>query len=47
MDITTREMAEKEIKNLNNTDSQLDLRDINRTHHSRIYTLLQSTQNIP
>ena len=41
MDITTREMAEKEIKNLNNADSQQDVTDIHRTHHSRIHTLLK------
>lgn len=42
MDIT-REMAKKEIKNLNNADSQQDLTDINRIHHSRIHTLLKCT----
>ena len=47
MDITTREMAEKEIKNLNNADSQQDVTDIHRTHHSRIHTLLKCTQNTP
>lgn len=46
MDITTREMAEQEIKNLNNADSQLDLTDIHRTHHRRVHTLLKA-QNSP
>lgn len=47
MDITTREMAEQEIKNLNNADSQLGLTDIHRTHHCRVHTLLKGTQNSP